>query len=118
MRVTLDIDHHNELRRLMQYFNMKHICGVDEIRVSSSGRGLHLIKRGLNISYEDSLKIRDMLGECENRLKFDEEKNHKMKQILWRSKKTEDGKTQEARVISEREILALPFKLGGDMCGV
>jgi len=109
MRVTLDIDHDCEWKRLAQYFNMKHICGVDEIRVSSSGRGLHLFKRGLPISYEDSLNIRAMLGECETRLRFDGENNRKPKQIAFQAKVI-DGKRCEARTIDERDLLALPFK--------
>ena len=108
MRVTIDMDSPGELRKLATYFNLKHICGVDEIRVSASGRGLHLFKRGLPITYEDSLLIREMLGDDPMRLRFDEEKNQKPKQILWCAKVI-NGERHEARTITERELLRLPF---------
>lgn len=109
MRVTVDKDLPcSELEILRTYFNMKHVCGVDEIR-RSSGNGFHFIKRGLPISYDGSLAIRALLGECETRLRFDGEKNFKPKQILWRSKII-NGKRQEARTITERDLLLLPWK--------
>ena len=79
-----------------------------EVRRSAGGRGYHMLIKGLPISYDDSLKIRAMLGECETRLRFDMEKNLKMKQILWRAKVI-DGKRYEARTIDERDLLALPW---------
>lgn len=109
MRVTLDVDHNSEWKRLAQYFNMKYVTGIDEIRVSASGEpNLHLIKRGLQISYENSLGVRAALGECPTRLRFDGENNMKPKQILW-SEKIIKGKRLHARVITERDLLALPF---------
>ena len=109
-RITLDIDHSSEWRRLAQYFNMKHLCGVDEVRVSPSGRGLHLIKRGLGINYEQSLGVRAVLGECGRRLEFDDPETTLMKprQILWRAKII-DGKRYDAEQIDERSLLALPW---------
>ncbi len=131
MRVTLDIDTNNQLVIFTKYYSMKSICGVDEIRVSSSGRGLHLIKRGLQITYNQALTIRAMLGECNTRLDFDSELDSlKPKSILWKSKNgrrmsavefpeirlvdgdivLEGGNGHMARKITERDLLMLPWK--------
>ena len=59
MRVTMDLDYPSEIKKLSSYFNMKHICGVDEIHVSAGGHGLHYIKRGLDITYEEALRQLD-----------------------------------------------------------
>ena len=135
MRVTIDSDDEPEWKRLAKYFNMRHICGVDEIRVSSGGgAGLHLIKRGLEISMQQSLDIRALLGEDSTRLLYDEILDHKPKQILWRMKKSSrspqkpsgtagrsgvlsppingNGRRRKARTITERDLLALPWFSG------
>ena len=130
MRVTLDLDTPGQLEILTKYYSMKHICGVDEIRVSSGGNGLHFIKRGLEITYEQSLTIRATLGECSTRLEFDSDVDSlKPKSILWKSKNgkrmqfvefpeiklvdgevvLEGGNGHMARTILERDLLALPF---------
>lgn len=107
MRITLDLDEPSQLKLLKAYYNLRRFGNV-EIRRSASGRGYHMIVRGLQISYEDSLTIRAMLGECETRLRFDSEKNKKMKQILWSAKETK-GRRYEARAITERDLLSQPF---------
>lgn len=132
MRASLDLDRPGQRVLLTKYFMMKKICGVDEIRVSSSGQGYHFIKRNLQITYEQSLTIRAMLGECNTRLDFDSETDSlKPKQILWKSKNgrplkhvefpeirlvdgeivLEGGNGSMARTITERDLLALPFNL-------
>jgi len=119
MRVTVDLDWCSQLQLFKTYFNMRHIVGVDELRLSSSGHGYHLIKRGLPITYEQSLEIRAMLSECGTRLKFDGEKNAKPKQILFTVKLTSPSdrlptieeilEIQRQRVIPESKLLALPW---------
>ncbi len=127
IRVTIDSDDEPEWKRLAKYFNMRRICGVDEIRVSAGGwPGLHLIKRGLAISMQQSLDIRALLGEDPTRLLYDEILDHKPKNILWRTKKF-NGRRHEARTITERNLLALPwfsrvprgaYVRGGRRCGL
>lgn len=107
MRITLDLDEPSELKLLKAYYNLRQFGNV-EVRRSSSGRGYHMIVRGLPISYDASLLIRAMLGECKTRLRFDSEKNMKPKQILW-SAKTTKGRRHEVRRIMERDLLAQPF---------
>ena len=107
MRVTVDLDSPSQLKLLKVYYNLRRFGDV-EIRRSAGGQGYHLLVYNLSITYDDSLKIRAMLGECETRLKFDSEKNLKMKQILWRAKVI-DGKRYEARTIDERDLLVLPW---------
>lgn len=80
-----------------------------ELRRSSSGQGYHLIARGLDITYEESLTIRRALGDCPTRLRFDEEMNHKPKAILWRMKII-DGKVYNIQVLTEEDLLRLPFQ--------
>ncbi len=104
----MDKDYPSALDLLTTYFNLKQCGRPVEIRRSASGRGYHMIVRGLPISYEDSLRIRRTLGECKNRLRFDEEVNHKPRQILWREK-TIDGKRYVIQPLTEEDILRLPF---------
>jgi len=108
LRVTLDLDAPTELGLLKAFYNLQRF-GEVELRESSGGHGgYHMICRGLPISYEDSLRIRETLGDDSMRLRFDEEKNHKPKSILWRAKVI-NGKRHEARTITERDLLSLPF---------
>lgn len=106
MRITMDLDFPSQLKLLSTYFNLRQF-GMVEVRVSASGMGYHMIVRGLNITYEDSLRIRAMLGECRTRLRFDSEENHKMKQILW-DQKVVNERVYEARTITEADLLVLP----------
>ncbi len=111
IRVTLDIDRHypNENVVMMKYLKLWALTGVKpEVRVSSRGRGLHLICRGVQCSYDYSLTVRRMLGECEKRLQFDEELDHKPKQIVW-SEKRYKGKTFKVEPIDEKHVLSMPF---------
>ena len=103
----MDLDFPSELQRLSTYFNLKRFGDV-EVRKSSTGKGNHMIVRGIPITYEDSLRIRAMLGECPNRLRFDSEDNHKPKQILW-CEKIVDGISHYVQPLTERNILALPL---------
>lgn len=90
---------------------MSYLCGgVDEIRKSSSHEGYHIVAKQLGITYLESLEVRSMLDEDQTRLRYDEEKNAKPKQILWKSKKPEDTREMESEDLSRRNLLSLPFK--------
>lgn len=83
MRVTIDIDERDLVRlgKIIAFFR-KNYGIIPEVRVSSSGRGFHVIAYGLDISYEESLKIRKMLGDDANRVMLDES-ILKPKQVLF-----------------------------------
>ena len=108
MRVTIDLDNPSQLKLLKTALTMNYYIGIDEIRISSSGEGYHLIKRGLPISFKDSLRIRAALGECPGRLYWDEMCDMKPKQILWMRKRGYKG--GRAEKIDLKNILSLPWK--------
>lgn len=91
------------------YFNLKQCGRPVEIRRSATGRGNHFLARGLQMSYEDALKVRAYLGECPTRLRFDSDtRSHKPKAILWREKII-GGKVYKMQVLTEEDLLRLPF---------
>jgi hypothetical protein len=105
VRLTLDVDAPSELNLLKTYFNVKAIFGrIDEIRRSSRGHGYHIIVRHTNLNFRQILRLRHLLNDDEQRLKFDEEADMKPKNLMFRSK---DG--YEVQVLDERNLIALPF---------
>jgi len=101
MRVTIDLDERNEekLLKIIAYF-VKNFKVFPEVRISSSGRGYHVVVRGLNISFEESIRLRKKLGDDAKRIEFDLKTKFKPKQILFREK---NGK--KAKVICRQFVI-------------
>jgi hypothetical protein len=101
----LDVDAPSELNLLKTYFNTRHIFGrIDEIRRSSRGHGYHIIVRHTNLNFRQILRLRHLLNDDEQRLKFDAEADKKPKSILFRVK---NG--CQVELLDERDLIRLPF---------
>ena len=89
MRLTIDIDSwwFTDLQRtIIRALNLG-LPFPNVIRRSPSGRGYHVIWRGLNITEKQALQFRLELGDDPLRVKFDSERPNKPKQVLFRKKK-------------------------------
>ncbi len=90
MRITIDLDEPDNLEIQMCYYNLWFITKIKPfIRLSASGRGVHLKVHGVREGELVVNDIRRMLGDDAIRVKFDEERLAKPKQVLWTKK---DGK--------------------------
>ena len=69
MRVTIDVDHQFNFLQIQKGIEM--FGRFPEIRKSPSGRGYHLIWRNLQISWEESMKYRRLLGDDPRRIMID-----------------------------------------------
>lgn len=91
MRVVVDLD----CRKATMWFRLAYtlLKGLvllrslpDEIRLSSSYKGFHLIWRGLSLSREQVLDYRSRLGDDRRRVKMDRDLDYKPFQVLFRGK--------------------------------
>jgi len=110
MRVTVDLDGPGVERFRRAFWTLYRETGkVPEVRVSSGGKGFHLIVRGLPITFEESLRIRGLAGDDPMRMRFDRESWSegwcKPRQILWGKKIWKDGRG-EARKVSYFEVIS------------
>lgn len=89
MRITIDLDKKSDLRKTLikinSYFNKPM---VDEIWLSSSKRGYHLIISHLNITFETSLFLRRIFNDDIKRIYIDtlRDKVGHATQVLFTSK--------------------------------
>ena len=102
MRVTIDVDCKSPKRLRKVVRRICHYTGkYPEIRKSSGGKGYHVIVRGMNISYLDSIWIRYKCGDDTKRLQFDTDTVNKPRQILWSAKQILIGDRAGERGFSE-----------------
>lgn len=81
----MDLDLPFEFETLKTFFNMWWLFKQKpEVRRSNSGKGFHLLTRGLPIPFGTSLELRQLLGDDEVRVKLDSYMLPKPKQVLWR----------------------------------
>jgi len=86
-RVTIDLDNPSWLRVVSTYFNLWYMTGVrPQIRRSASGEGFHIKTHGFNGSFDNMIKIRELLGDDELRVRFDTEKVAEPTQVLFTMK--------------------------------
>ncbi len=84
MRITIDLDNPDNLKIQMCYYNLWCITKINPlIRLSASGKGVHLKVHGVLEGEVVVNDIRRMLGDDSVRIKFDEERIAKPKQVLW-----------------------------------
>lgn len=84
MRITIDLDEPDNLKIQMCYYNLWYITKIKpQIRLSASGKGVHLKVHGVNEGELVVNDIRRLLGDDTIRVKFDEERIAKPKQVLW-----------------------------------
>jgi len=86
LRITVDVDG-DVMKLIRAYYNLRYIAGRVYVRRSASGRGWHLKAHGLNVDFGKSLIIRMLLGDDEMRVRLDEARVKKPKNVLWTNKK-------------------------------
>jgi len=88
MRLTLDLDEIN-WKVSFAYQSMKVLSKIfgrgeePRIRLSSSGRGVHLKVHGLKLGFWTIILLRRLLGDDRMRIRFDIRRHKKPKQILF-----------------------------------
>ena len=92
MRVTIDLDDTNGLELLKVFYNLRYTGA--EVEVYRTTRGYHIIAYGLPITQEQSLEIREILGDDRNRIRLDRVADQKPKQILWTHKNLKPSRKQ------------------------
>lgn len=73
MRLTIDIDNRKDLKKVVNRINtfFDNRKMIDEIWLSSSGRGYHIIIYGLKITFEQCLELRKFFGDDKLRVYID-----------------------------------------------
>lgn len=91
MRITVDLDEPSALEVIKAYYNLAYLARLTgaekpQIRISASGRGVHIKAHGFRLSDEDIEVIRRWLGDDEARIYFDRRRLLKPKQVLFTEK--------------------------------
>jgi len=87
MRVTIDIDNKSKgdlYKAIIRGYRYLRRKKPDFIR--ETGRGYHLIWRGLSITEREMLKFRLLIGDDPNRVRLDSLSPHRIKQVLFYKK--------------------------------
>ena len=81
---------------------------VPEIWLSPRGKGFHFISYGLDCSFEDTLKMRERIGDDHLRIKIDRARadTGKPLQVLW-TKKFMDGKEYTAKKLTLEQFMGV-----------
>lgn len=113
MRLTLDIDglKRNQLLYSIIKINQLFYHGIiDEIYMSSSKKGYHIIIYGLKITFEDCINFRKMLGDDRRRIYIDKIRDRQghSTQVLFDYKGRKKSKKLYDR---KRNINILPVEL-------
>lgn len=84
MRLTIDLDNPSNLDIQRCYYNIKYITKKEpEIRLSASGRGVHIKVHGLVVKDDELIILRETFNDDPVRIKYDQERVAKPKQVLW-----------------------------------
>lgn len=102
MRITIDID--DETKAWEAYCKLKKYTKREpEVYLSSSGHGYHFIVRDMNISFDDSIIIRELCGDDPIRVRLDKITTYKPVQVLWTRKESKDKKGKSKRIKNFKE---------------
>ena len=88
MRVTIDLD---DKRWWKVMWVLLKGCLIfrkfpDEVRLSATGKGYHIIWRGLNISEAEMFRYRKIIGDDKNRVGLDLASRKRVPQVLFKEK--------------------------------
>lgn len=99
-RVTVDIDSYHydfELKAIRAYYNAQAAGAVDvDVRISSSGRGIHIIAWFSEIlTHHQKMRLREALGDDPNRVRMDEIRGNAghTTEVLWTQKGGRENET-------------------------
>lgn len=86
MRVTIDIDDksHRACLDAIKIGCLKIMKSPNYVR--RTRRGWHIVWGGCNISFKDSLKLREEIGDDPNRIRLDKISKKKLPQVLFSKK--------------------------------
>lgn len=108
MRITIDLDHKKDLGRCVKRFREIFLFNpIDEIYLSASRKGYHIICHDLAIDFYMSWILRNMLLDDPKRVQIDLWRDEKgqVTQVLWNKK----GKNRVKKVYDRiRKINKLP----------
>ena len=117
MRVVVDIDRRNKRLARKVARRLYVLTGkVPEVRISPTGRGYQFFVRGLDITFEEALRIRKRCGDDEMHIRFDREALGKPRSVMWSAKRVLScprkhrlakflGRRLEARPITYRKLI-------------
>jgi len=90
MRLTVDLDDRSYWKVAWTYFKMvflvlykKRRLVLPEVKRSSSGRGWHLVSRGIVATVPEINRYRKWVGDDENRVRLDSCSRVRLQQILF-----------------------------------
>lgn len=95
MRITIDLDHKRDLKKCInKILTVFKYNPIDEIYLSASKRGYHVIIRNLNITWRQSWLLRDLFLDDKTRVHIDHIRNslNQVTQVLWSLKGTKKAK--------------------------
>ena len=95
MRITIDLDNKKDLKKCInKIITVFRYNPIDEIYLSASKRGYHVIIRNLNITWRQSWILRDLYMDDKKRVHIDHirESLHQVTQVLWTLKGTKRAK--------------------------
>lgn len=88
LRVTIDIDTDNPITLFITLLKGVLVCKRFPYKVRKTGKGYHIVFRGLKIDEETMYKYRMLIGDDENRIKLDMDAKKRIKQVLFSEKET------------------------------
>lgn len=105
MRCTVDCDFKVDAVSMLNRM-IDETKQLPEIWLSPRGQGFHFIAYGLDCSFEETLKMRERIGDDYLRIKIDRERceTGKPLQVLW-TKKIMDGVEYNARKLTLEEFI-------------
>jgi hypothetical protein len=88
IRVTADIDNDSPIALAIALIKGIIVCRKLPFKIRKTGKGYHIIWRGLNIDEQTMFKYRKLIGDDPNRIKLDMEAGKRLKQVLFCEKET------------------------------
>jgi len=106
MRVTIDLDTKNQLTLLKTLFNLAYFTGkrTVDILVEETRKGYHLTAY-TPLDFDSVIFLRKLLGDDPVRIKLDEKRKFKVKNVLWTVKITSEGRFESRKI----NPLSLPW---------
>ncbi len=95
LRITIDLDNKKDLKKCVdKIITVFKYNPIDEIYLSASKKGYHIIIRGLKLTWRESWLLRDLFMDDKKRIHIDHIRNslNQVTQVLWTLKGTKKAK--------------------------